>query len=864
MIDEIIINERFSKHVRSVPDVPYDLENDSVPVISKSLYNTKDFLTKINDYVKGDTEILPANCRYFETISPGKTLFVIEEPPAFRTISASFPLNKELEKLESQDKIKEWNIDHKYYSNIENAPYKFTLAFPYVIFIFVVDKNQQYRTLSGQVFLRNARMASIHDYLLKMPMMNISHDQMICFGDSIRRPHDNNQQSIENAIMTFWSAPFNMDYLYNYDAYKNVAGVDTYIGWHTLSKIDPMFIYFVKWIKHSETIKNILTDNRIRYKSDQSKVSYSNLISLFTSPADTKKEVSSAFIPGKKINLYSDVLNGMYIKGRNFMHVGDTFMLGNKKVTVDSFMGRLQGDVTHLKCQLENGKQIYVKLSHDLLNIIDDSLQAQKFQTSAILPNGEIIKEGTLLEVKLNDKNLFYKVNYIRKVKDGTTEVQMGNSFFILENLNAKILDIENQSFGDFQLNYDDLYMYSRNNYLFHSTGSFVKFKSYDVDNTMGSIKLVFEEVDFTGNASTGETYQFPANSGLPRTAHGASKLTKFADLTQLPEFFHLQRRIYSQESLHPDYPLDRAFKGKHSIYNSYNLNKCPSIRAIYNNTVVNDGTCFHIEGIYKDTSFCVGDKVVVADWTDPLEVLKIKEIQAFVLDTESEAIKFILVDKHNKITQVPYIKKTPDGGSYSMIIDIGKIRRVVTSHNGISAGTKIIATAGKISNFPKKDVNIIVGFIIDIDEPLVLCSNGCTLWFSDMMANFKRIPITSTKWKTLQHAPLDISKITFQPGDRVKRPERSGQSYMVMRYDHQKAARILPESRTNDTYPLNDQMKSSLIFDCIPNPRLSKAVQDQKRSVPAFTDDYGKFYKTDLTNHAFYFLEDERSLVNV
>ena len=131
-------------------------------------------------------------------------------------------------------------------------------------------------------------------------------------------------------------------------------------------------------------------------------------------------------------------------------------------------------------------------------------------------------------------------------------------------------------------------------------------------------------------------------------------------------------------------------------------------------------------------------------------------------------------------------------------------------------------------------------------------------------MANFKRIPITSTKWKTLQHAPLDISKITFQPGDRLKRPERSGLSYMVMRYDHQKAARILPESRTNDTYPLNDQMKSSLIFDCIPNPRLSKAVQDQKRSVPAFTDDYGKFYKTDLTNHAFYFLEDERSIVNV
>ena len=850
MIDEIRINEAFAKHIRSIPDKPYDTKEDSTPIIRKSLMDTEDFLSKFRNHVNGSTQVLPANCRYFQQLTPERVVVIIEEPPAYRTISASFLLDEEIDLLKRQGKIEEWNIDTEYYSNVKNAPFRFTLAFPYVIFILVIENRQSFRVLSGEVFLRNSRMTSINDYLLKIPLMNISSDQKICFGDNIRVTHENTQKSVENAIMTFWSASFNTDYKYNYTAYKDTPGVNTHIGWHALSKIDPMFIYQVKWIPYNN-IRSILDETYLRYRREGFNMTFTGLAKIFTQPAECEDNRED------KSKLYSDVLNGIYINDETLVHVGDIFMLGKKKVMVNSFMGNIAGRVTHLRCDLENGKRIIIKLSPRLLNVIERSIHLQRYETSVTLPNGEVLKEGNIVEVKINDESLFYRVKIMRKAKDGTTELQMGNSFFILEYLkDIKIVDVSKLSLPGISINQDDIYLNNRSSDIFKCFGYWVKFKIHDVDPSSGRMKFIFEEVggDNRLSLSIGDELI---------SGNGREKLKNIKELTPLPTTFYHGREIFSQ--IGGGGALDTIYKDKHSIYGrSSCVTNRVSLTTIYEDVVSNDGTVFHMEGIYNNVTFHVGDKVVVADWADPIEVLKIKEIQAFVKDQDNDQIKFILTDKHNKITQVPYIFMDYSGrsGRECMVVDIGKIRKITPMLNGITPGTKIIATKGYISNFPKKDVNMIVGFIIDSNEPLVLCSNGCTLWFSDMMANFKRIPMSSHRWNKLNHVALDLSKISIQPGDVIK-DIRTPRKYIVIRLPHQKTSRAMATGE-NTTIPISDSFRCRTILDCIPNPRMSKAEQDQKQSIPAFPDYNGNFYQTDLRGHNFYFLGDERSILNV
>jgi hypothetical protein len=280
------------------------------------------------------------------------------------------------------------------------------------------------------------------------------------------------------------------------------------------------------------------------------------------------------------------------------------------------------------------------------------------------------------------------------------------------------------------------------------------------------------------------------------------------------------------------------------------------SSSTIENCFLKDDGQRFHSESNNLIVDFSIGDKVIVANWQNPLDVLKIKAIQSFVVDASERTVDFMLVDKHGNLSQQRYLDGTRG------YIKTGKIRKVTNELNGITIGTKIISKEARISCFPKNAVNIIVAFVIDTGgEPLVLCSNGCTLWFSDMVEKFEHIPMKSKRWKKLIHTPLDPTKIKLQPGDIVNGTIYHQTDYGYMMVKSRQSTSFRPVNlgyyHEYDEYAHMDSMfRSEVLLDCIPNPRMTIPQQREKGYVNAFPTFHGGY--TEASNNSPYQLIDE------
>ena len=169
------------------------------------------------------------------------------------------------------------------------------------------------------------------------------------------------------------------------------------------------------------------------------------------------------------------------------------------------------------------------------------------------------------------------------------------------------------------------------------------------------------------------------------------------------------------------------------------------------------------IPGYDMNIEFRVGDKVVIADWFEPNEMLKVRTIEGFAMDQTGPYFNIMTRDMDGKERIHKYIHR------HSGKIAIGSIRRIILKYMGIPAGTKIKANTAGIANFPKKDVNEIIGFINDTGTrtPLILCSNLCTLWaHPDVLKQFNGYAKTHPKWKNLKNSDYDLSKIKNLTGD--------------------------------------------------------------------------------------------------
>jgi hypothetical protein len=245
--------------------------------------------------------------------------------------------------------------------------------------------------------------------------------------------------------------------------------------------------------------------------------------------------------------------------------------------------------------------------------------------------------------------------------------------------------------------------------------------------------------------------------------------------------------------------------------------------------------------------------------------MLMVKQIEGFVENKEDGSVSFALSDKNGSPTSYPYI----DGRNGYVLI--GSVRKITNKWEELSAGMKIISKEARISMFPKKDANIIIGFLYDTGgpEPLVLCSNACTLWYSDVIEKFDIIPMADRKWKGLEHAPINPSKMRIQAGDMLQGKSyfRSNGGYFAFRPTDSRTIRAQQMRYYGDYiegYGFDRRFSRDIIFDAILNPRLTTTQENDLGFINALPNFHGMYTQTGGIRSGYMFPNDPRSILNV
>jgi hypothetical protein len=212
-----------------------------------------------------------------------------------------------------------------------------------------------------------------------------------------------------------------------------------------------------------------------------------------------------------------------------------------------------------------------------------------------------------------------------------------------------------------------------------------------------------------------------------------------------------------------------------------------------------------YIPSVFGDISLKVGDIGIVADWNGRNEMFKHKEIIEFnsvwepVTSTNEHnkiALNMELRDINtNEITTEPLLcfygrrsltdhQLSNRGSVYfynsNLKFNSGYFRKVVSEHSGISVGMKFQAKVPGIPAFPKKNINQIMAIIVDTGiEPLVLCSNYCTLWLSDLLDSNKFTFVSFIKDTTI----VDPRSIGLQDGDVFAEPSGAKFPFSVISF---------------------------------------------------------------------------------
>lgn len=864
LLQEIRINGYYAQLLESEYGFEdQDLTDKSIPTIRDSLKDTDDFLRKLNN----DTNksfIIPPNCRYYEEFAHDEKMFVIEEPPAYRTISVSASMDYEVTQLETNGKIEEYGIDTHYYCDYTNKPFKFTLAFPYVVFIFLLNGN---KLQSGYVFLRKARLTGLSDYLMKIPMFNVNTNQSVCFGDNIRGDFPNENRAIENAIMTFWSAEFNTDYRYNYEAYNGVAGVGSYIEWQALSQKDPMFIYNVDWIKYNmnlgDMINKLKSDYKLRPKGG---LSFSKLKRYFTSPMEmpNQEEVDTYN------KLYYDVAEGHSLSNNCYLHVGDPIIWADRVAYVESFLGNIEDyDISHMKLKFADGDRVTIKLTEKVTDYLIEKLKSARFKESANLKNGVEVKEGDILKLKTSSgRELYKKIRDLRETSDGLTEAKIGSSFYLIENLEGEVYNVQQSDVvhEDKVLTRDHTYFIInsfRGGAL--TPSKLYQFNGLDIDeySDNNGLALDFFNVDYPD-----DTFKMSFNT---RSSIYGNRdiLLDIDECERMPSIFSIGKRLIKTRDNNEVYHsreyglIVRSRNGRHS--GGEEISTELYIEEVADEVLKNEGATLEVRGLAQYINFNVGDKVVWADWDNPADMLMSKTIEAFLVNIDQNSIDIVLKDKDDNLMTVQFINV----GDHLTSIQIGKLRHISNRHGDLSSGMKIKANAPYIRNFPKKDVNIIIGFLTDtgIDEPLVLCSNCCTLWYNDVLERFDITSPSDPKWKNMSYAPIDISKIKPQAGDLMIDngfTTRNETGYMIVYQTGYRAFRLkhLHSTFYEDIYSLDAYRLKRLKFDGFLSPRISANEISHGPRIKGFSNLHGIAHE--CKSARTYFIQSERNIRNV
>lgn len=857
LINEVRINPKYTQYLLS--SFENDLEEESEPKIIRRTMFTSDYLKKLNSRVS--VNMLPPNCRYIEVVKGG-FIVAIEEPPAMRTIKISRSFEDEMVHLKSTGNWERYGYEGY---DATYRTHSFSLAFPYVIFLMSFDINN-YLT-RGYVFLRNQQLVGMSDYLLKAPLTNIGSDQRICWGSHVNsHPGRSLIEAVQHSIMVYWSAEFNTDYTYNLQAYKkNSSEFGNYFIWQYYSKTNPMFIYDANWVRIDENFGQMISLLKRAREKENAGLSYTDITSSIFSPSrsDTRKKLSQK--SKRESSLFYDIANGIPI-GKYFLHLGDPFEYKSGEIAyVDSFIGFEDGgEIKYLRID-KNGKSFLMKVTPKLLDYITESSKKLRYSSEVILPKTNVkIKNDDILVIKDKYGEYYGHVDFIRENRTGEVEVKIGPDYYLASQLEATKFNLEVPMVDGVELRKNEKYIVvtEHRNASVVSVGAEVTYEKVTASDS--DLRFLFK---YSDSYNHGEHFVMPMqkSSSTMRT----SRIYEKKNVRTFERAFRIGRKLHciTDGSKSRNVFSNRAWElpeGNGFVFD--NVYRLDTVSDVEIKSLVENGR-FFLPGVHLDLEFNIGDKVISVDWANPSNMLKVKEIAGFSFvengNSSRSDLFFILTDKDGNLFQQQYIY------GYKGICRIGSIRKITNIFEGVRAGTKIISNKAGIHGFPKTAVNIIVGFITDTGgpDPLVLCSNCQTLWFSDMVRDFKLIKMTSKKWKSLSHAPIDLSKIRPQAGDIIDgtRNYKAGDGYLMCYYGSYRNVRAQILSYYTgfpETVGLDSRFSKEYIYDCIPAPRLSPSQIRNYGLIDGYTNFHGMVFATPKSKTQF--INEPGRVVNV
>jgi hypothetical protein len=833
-------------------DKPFGEEGEETNAVSKNrIISTQNFINKLSAEVLSPNLITPPNCRYMERFNEG-TLVVVEQPPAIRTICVNIGMRGYLETLDQQGKLEEYGYENFLKEN--KSPYYFTLAFPFMIFMFTISNHNE--IMEGRVACRTKQMSGMADMLFKVPLNNITRGDHVCWPNGFYAKRASVYSATMLGIKAWWSSVFNSDYSQNVNEYKDKGeGLGNYLEWNYLTKLNPLFIYNAKWIrlrKLEPTLKDMIISQGF---TNLHELNFQTFQKLFTQPTPTGKLVKPHKRARKKKPLFYDICQSAFLSANIIVHVGDKFKYSRRRKRyghVESFMGIMgTGRPSHIAINVDN-KIIKMKLTNKVKRYISRKVNYYRKATKITI-NGVEIRKGDLISFKgLNKKKLYKKVEYIQKTIDGQIEIK-AKEFYLASNMeDVEIIDTQNVDIDGLHLEVGKQYIIVPESFrtALYQNASIGKFSGVNVDSY--GIYFEFEKVDHFGSYKV-----------RPKTSNrNVFEMNEFPAIKD--KTFFIGRKLlslYTTEETVKE--KDIAWQTPYGIMIDKHFGTTASYWSDVKKLINND--TFSVKGVHSNIEFKVGDLVVTSDWETPLNMLSIKRITGFEIDDNVRGMSFLLEDKHGEKSKHIYIQDTNS-------IRTGTVRKVSTSIGKFEIGTKLISNTNDFPGFPEGSVNIVVAFITDtgIDEPLVLCSNCQTLWLNDIRGNFTKVKKTSQRWVSLQHLDFDVEDIKFQTGDIINGRDDYYNSYGYIvccedEYREPMAYLLQYVDRYPEHYDLDGYFRREMIFDGILNPRFpQEEMSNRGEMIYGWPSLMGLIYQTNSQLSVMKFSPKHGRIINV
>ena len=740
MVDEILINDTYVRNIKSVINkdyADYDVsKQETEPAIVESIIRTQDFMKVFNSSMNLESGILPENCKYVRNLAGNSKIFVLEEEPKLRTVSFNFDPFSMLEILKQNGKYDTFNLS----GFKTDFPFKLTLSIPYVVYVLYLKENSSNFDLS--LFFRLAPITSMDDYLLEPCLPNISDDYHVCLGPT-SMTNDSVNHRVKNIIDSFWFNSFNYDYFSHCNKYKEVPEVSDLFTYAYNSKKDPMFIFSTKWFDTGYTLNDILK-SRMKDKNfyDFTDVFRHFQLSIKRSQCQSKIDDEDRYNEKRVLS------DSVCLSNDCIISIGDEIQLNEIKYYINSFKYNQYDSVRFCVLEDENNNIVEREINDDFLNQVQIQFGNKEIKTIVI--GEEELSEGDI--VYFNDSENIKTVEKIIQTKDNMKHIKIGREFYLESSfLNKTLKKFKgNLEFGGVQLVKDAEYVFistpdlSERTLLYFSCFK-ATFKTHNVRD--GKIMLHFIQGEREKNL-----YLTLADS----------KMYKIIDpniLKPTTEIFRINDQIVTKELFY----IDKV--GFCKTDETRNFSDLNNIAHLYDSTI---GTKYftdfcnnklqelNFKSFDFDINYKIGDSVIHIDWNNPVSMLKIQKITNFII--EDNYFKLTLTDENDESKNISLINLISGQGEFT------SIRQVCDQINEMRVGMKMQPTVKGIQDFPMKDNYEIKAFIIDSGYPMVLFSNGRTLYFEYMMKNFV---IVNNKSKRSLNPPAEFNlNIKIQDGD--------------------------------------------------------------------------------------------------